>query len=69
MCFSLSNGSNSCLNNHTGDIIHAVFFMTDVALNFGSAVVRGAVICNARRPRRIRTGSNPMSVYCLHIKN
>ena len=29
--FSLSNGSDSCLYNHTGDIIHAgFFFMTDV---------------------------------------
>ena len=30
--------------------------------SFGSAVGRGAVLCNARRRRRICTGSNPTSV-------
>ena len=36
---------------------------------FGSAVGRGAVLCNARRRRRIRTGSIPTSVMKKRMNN
>ena len=58
------------MSPYTEGTVKAVIFICAIWASFfggsfGSAVGRGADLCNARRRRRIRTGSNPTSV--LHL--
>ena len=55
--FSLSNGSDSCLYNHTGDIIHPFTHTRSL----GYTVGKDDFHRNARRCCRICTGSNPIT--------